>query len=424
MRQPREILSGPRPPPPPWPQHTGSPPQSAPGPPLLQRTHSNDPYGSKLSRRLYKLQRGLRSVHKRKIPWPTMESVDVNLTPKEYLDLLLEPLADLFNRLRGSFIGPGPLTYDTFTLDESIYGLSHGPGIGSGVSFSLSFKKIIDDLFYQPNDMFETQDNVSSSLTRVLSQAHEHAPSPPRTIVVTNFRDIAVFFPSSFAPQPSFEQVSSAQFSLALQVISAACIHDALPGFFWVDRPSECEFIPPEGPVQNPDAPLLSDDDLLATHRRHADFDIPTLLRDKARALQFFRWHDHVRRSHSKLVAQPKDVLHAVPHAFNLPLRPLYPFDARELPADTLRHITETQRASGMQASGIADRFVRAKSFLVEIQDIVSAGSEYGICTVYRCTIVSIDNVPVAVSPSLALKLFDDRFQVFREDTQREVEKS
>ncbi|KAG6894544.1 hypothetical protein C0992_005678 [Termitomyces sp. T32_za158] len=278
----------------------------------------------------------------------------------------------------------------------------------------------------EPNNMFETEDSVSPSITRLLSRALEYETKAPFVIIVTNFKDIAVFFPPScITPQPSFERVSSTQFSLALQVISAACIHKIAPAFGnYGNRPSDYRYLLPGGPVQNPNVPMLSDDEVLATHHRHSDFDIPTLLRNKAQASQFFRWHDRIRRRHSKLVAKPNDVLQAVPNpnAFNhILMRPLYPFDARQLPADTVKHIKETQRLSGLQASGIKERFMRAKSFLVEIQEIITAGSRYGISTVYRCKIVSIDNLPVAVSPNLALKLFDDRAQVFRENAQREV---
>ncbi|KAG6884143.1 hypothetical protein C0993_000954 [Termitomyces sp. T159_Od127] len=167
---------------------------------------------------------------------------------------------------------------------------------------------------------------------------------------------------------------------------------------------------------------MSSDDDVLATHHRHSDFDIPTLLRDKARALQYLRWHDHIQRRYSKLAAKPKDVLKAVPNALDpISLRPLYPFNIPELPPDTIKHITETQRPSPLQASRLRERFIRSKFFLVEIQDIISAGSERGICTVYRCKIISIDNRLVTSSPNLCLKLFDDRFQVFHENTQEEV---
>jgi hypothetical protein len=95
---------------------------------------------------------------------------------------------------------------------------------------------------------------------------------------------------------------------------------------------------------------------------------------------------------------------------FVLDIRPIYPFNASEIPSDTAAHLKATQRESPLVTAGVAESFKRSKIFTLEIQDVVAEGSERGICTVYRCQITSIDNVPVSLS-SLCLKLFDDRFQ-------------
>ena len=102
-------------------------------------------------------------------------------------------------------------------------------------------------------------------------------------IIVTNFEDLAVFFPpSDHCPQPTFERVSTTQFSLTLQIITAACIHGTCPLGFWIAGPDRdfC-FDLPKGPPQNPDGVMLSDDQVNAIHQRLSDFDIPTLLRNK-----------------------------------------------------------------------------------------------------------------------------------------------
>lgn len=91
-------------------------------------------------------------------------------------------------------------------------------------------------------------------------------------------------------------------------------------------------------------------------------------------------------------------------------IRPIYPFDASEIPPDTMTHLGRIQRESPLLAAGIAESFERSKSFTLRIQNVLSEGSERGICTVYRCQIISIDN-NIVPSPSLCLKLFDDRFQ-------------
>jgi hypothetical protein len=138
-----------------------------------------------------------------------------------------------------------------------------------------------------------------------------------------------------------------------------------------------------------------------------------TLVRDRARAFQFFRCHEYVLKKFSKLVAHPGDTLPAKTNEvgqFVPDICPIYPFDASEIPSDTAAHLKATQRESPLVTAGVAESFKRSKIFTLEIQDVVAEGSERGICTVYRCQITSIDNIPVSLSP-LCLKLFDDRFQ-------------
>jgi len=135
-----------------------------------------------------------------------------------------------------------------------------------------------------------------------------------------------------------------------------------------------------------------------------------TLVQDRTRALQFFRWHEHVSKKFPKLVAHPNDTLAAKTNEigqFVPDIRPIYPFDASEISSDAAAHLKATQRESLLVTAGVAESFKRSKFFTLEILDVVSEGSERGICTVYRC---QITNAPVSISP-LCLKLFDDRFQ-------------
>ena len=218
--------------------------------------------------------------------------------------------------------------------------------------------------------------------------------------------------------------VSTNKSALALRVVTTAYLRFAvsLGGFIDVPDPNmevEAGLVLPQGPPQDPNLPLLADDQVFATHNRHSDFDRATLVRDRARALQFFRWHTHVQQRCSKLVAHPNDTLTAVtgevgqyvsPH-----LRPIFPFDVDandEIPTDTGVHLKATQRESPLVAAGIAAMFERSKSFTLKVQNVIAKGTVRGICTVYRCQITSIDGAPVSVpSLSLCLKLFDDRFQ-------------
>jgi hypothetical protein len=174
------------------------------------------------------------------------------------------------------------------------------------------------------------------------------------------------------------------------------------------------DLILPQGPPHNPDRPLLTDEEVFASHHRHSDFDMATLVRDRPRAPQFFRWHKHVQKSYSKLVALPDDTLTAVTNEVGqtLPsIKPIYPFDNSEIPPDTKAHLEQIQRVSPLVTAGIAEAFERSKTFKLKIQSLILAeGSVHGICVVYRCQIISIDNNIVS-SPFLCLKLFDDRFQ-------------
>lgn len=68
------------------------------------------------------------------------------------------------------------------------------------------------------------------------------------------------------------------------------------------------------------------------------------------------------------------------------------------------------QRESPLATAGVTESFEWSEHFTVKVQDVLAEGSKHGICTVYRCLITSIDRKPVS-SPSLCLKLFDNRFQ-------------
>lgn len=270
----------------------------------------------------------------------------------------------------------------------------------------------------QPDDLFHSSGSVSSRLEYALSKTLEYNSSPD-SIIVTNFKEIAVFFPPAFnRPKPTFERILTTQLSLALRVLCTAYLLQPLPGGIFIDVPRpdlevDEELILPQGPPQDPLRPLLADQEVFATHHRHSDFDSATLIRDPSGALQFFRWHRNVQKQHSKLVAHPNDTISAVTNEVGqiVPeIRPIYPYDASEIPLDTAQHLKTIQRDSPLVTAGVAESFKRSKSFTLKIQNVVAEGSKHGICTVYRCQITSIDNKPTSTSP-LCLKLFDDRFQ-------------
>ncbi|KAJ3873483.1 hypothetical protein F5051DRAFT_419141 [Lentinula edodes] len=362
-----------------------------------------------LTRILSNLQCTLRSVHKRKIYWPVEESRSSNLTPSEYLMMLLRPIPDIFNQLHSPRCLKVPMKCVHVDFRYSICGATFIAeefklwGLTAPIVLSVS------------DDLFQSNGQVSSCAKYALSRALEHTSSA--TIIVTNFKEIAIFFPPARnRPEPTFERITTTQPSLSLRVLATAYLLDALPAGVFIDVPRpdmeiDEDVVLPQGPPQDPRQPLLGDEEVFATRHRHSDFDMATLVRDRARALQFFRWHEHVSNFYSKLVAHPNDTLTAKTNEvgqFVPDNRPIYPFDASEIPSDTAAHLMATQRKSPLVTAGVAELFKRSKSFSLKIQDVVSKGSERGICTVYRCQITSIDNDPVSISP-LCLKLFDDQ---------------
>ncbi|KAH0581609.1 hypothetical protein H2248_011312 [Termitomyces sp. 'cryptogamus'] len=439
LKIPRQIFSDPLPPPPTWSRLTDSSLRSVISTTSSSLQWKNVKDTSKLRYLLRGLQHGF-CFQKQKIFWSMNEIAKPNLPPNEYLENLLAPVARVFNQLRDQDLSP--IEYKAFKLDENIFGVTFKsavldsrligpPVILALVSGFCSFKIIHNSIPSQPDDLLGLEGDISSFAAHVLSQVIDlNSVASPCAIIMTNFRDLMIFSPPTRDdPQPSYEKVSTTQFSLALQVISTACIYGTLPSDFWIQIPDpdigmNTNLVLPEGPPRDPDRPLLTDEEVFATHKHQSDFDIATLVRDQTRALQFFRWQDHIQRRFSKIVA-PNDTLNAVANTLNFmrpPLQPIYSFDASELPADTIVHLKETQRQSPLKAAGLMEYFMLSKSFFtVKILDVIAEVSQSGICTVYRCHITSIDGCSMTPSPSLCLKLFDDRFQRFRDQIEEKL---
>ncbi|KIM42277.1 hypothetical protein M413DRAFT_130315 [Hebeloma cylindrosporum] len=253
----------------------------------------------------------------------------------------------------------------------------------------------------------------------MLSKCLQYNPGVS-SIIVTNFQDIAIFSPPTQTRQEAiYRKILTTQPILALRVISAAYLLGVLPRGIYIHTPHpdfeiDPNLILPEGPPLDPNQPLPADEKIFATHHRHSDFDHVTLVRDRARALQFFRWKEQAQRRYSKVVAHANDTLTASTNEVGLifppDVHPLYPFDASELPPDTTNHLISIQRESPLTRGGLDRLLEQSKSFTLKVQNIVDEGTPRTMCTVYRCQITSIDDTPV-LSPSLCLKLFDDRFQ-------------
>lgn len=204
---------------------------------------------------------------------------------------------------------------------------------------------------------------------------------------------------------------------MALRALTLAHIRENVSGWVFAFEPADAEddegnLILPEGPPIDPRQSLLSDEEVFASHQRVSDFDGVTLVRDRSRALQFFRWRQYIHQQCAKLVTHPRDIVVATTRdTHSPPPPPLYPFELSELPSETLAHVNATRRKSPLASSGIEDRFMQSRTFTLEIDSVISEGSKESMCSVFRCHITSIDGTPVTASPTLCLKLFDDRFQ-------------
>ncbi|KAJ3825600.1 hypothetical protein F5878DRAFT_723879 [Lentinula raphanica] len=411
LKHPDNIFNVAPPPPPPW--LTDAP---FPHIPTLRSSPSiqwNEFSTQRKTLRwtLSKLQNSLRSLHKRKILWP-VERYDSssNLTPIEYLMMLLQPIPTIFNQLNPSNYFKTPMKCLLVNLGHSIH----------GATFEFEelklWRLVAPIVIALPGDLFSSTGQIHSNVESALLLAMEH--SPKATVIITNFADIAIFLPSNYRrPEPTFERVSTTQPSLALRVLATAYL-------LVIDTRARLLYLPDpdwnpgqdvanlQGPPQDP-TQLLPDAEVFATHHCQSDFDMVTLVRDPARALQFFRWHEYVAKNVSKVVTHPHDTLTAKTNdvgQFHPGIHPVYPFDTSEVPPDTAAHLEAIQRKSPLVAAGVDTLLERSKTFTIEIQDVIDEGSEGGMCTVYRCQINTIDNIPVS-TPSLCLKLFDDRFQ-------------
>ncbi|KAI0339228.1 hypothetical protein BDW22DRAFT_1361707 [Trametopsis cervina] len=366
----------------------------------------------RFSRIVRGFQTALRSVHKRKISWPADESYLASLEPGEYLHGVMQPVVALFNELRATDITQTPVECVNIDLGSSLHAVT----------------------FVAPNVPKWTRTPIIVALPDALSDGHGSPTAPALfavssamkydptvfSVIVTNFKDIYVFLPSNSPPEQSlFGRIQTSQPGLAIRALAAACTWSATRRFPFIARPPpdievDEDFILPYGPPIDPNKPLTPDEEVFATHHRHSDFDFATLVRDRARALQFFRWHAHIRQHYSKVVAHPEDVIAAVSHdviATPGDPRPLYPFDHSELPDETVAHIEAMRRVSPFAAAGVEDAFTRSKSFTLKVQTVIAEGSPRGICTVYRCQLTSIDGHDMPNPITVCLKLFDDRFQ-------------
>jgi hypothetical protein len=225
--------------------------------------------------------------------------------------------------------------------------------------------------------------------------------------------EIAVFTPPWEEDLPhTFERLETSQLTLALRTISAASLFSFLPRPF-IQHPDIDTLEVREGPPQNPDQPLLSDQEVFDSCKQLTDFDLVTLPHYPAWAYQFFRWCKYAKEGKVP-IARSGDVLTAATNNTGIfspeNAHPLFPFDLSELPSDTSAHLKAIQRESPLTTANIGKCLEKSRNFTIKILETISENSAYGMSSVYLCQITSIDSQSVS-SPPLCLKLFDDRFQ-------------
>ncbi|KAF8351064.1 hypothetical protein F5887DRAFT_1068808 [Amanita rubescens] len=240
-----------------------------------------------------------------KVTTSSKHALSSSLTPSEYFMTLLRPIPDIFNQLHS----PKCLK----TLLKCIY-VDFGHSI-CGATFTVEEFKF----WGQPAPIvLPLSDDLFHSSGQVASRYRHFSP------------------PTRDHPEPTVERISTTQPSLALRVLTTAYVLNAIPAGRFIDVPSpdmeiDEDVVLPEGPPQDPHQPLIGDEEVFATHRRHFDFDLATLVRDRARALQFFH----------TLTAKTNEVGQIIPD-----IRHIYPFDASEISSDTAAHLKAIQRES------------------------------------------------------------------------------
>ncbi|KAI0339229.1 hypothetical protein BDW22DRAFT_1361710 [Trametopsis cervina] len=409
-KYPDRVLAGSLPSPRPW--ATPSPARALTPPATSIEWQRFEGEFTKLHKILRNFQTALRSVHKRKIIWPADESYLATLEPGEYLQSALQPVASFFNELRSPHISQVPVECVNIDLGSSLYAVTYRAS-------HLPRWQHIPIVVALPDPLFDNDGNLTPPALFAVSSAMKYDPSV-FSVIVTNFDDIAVFLPSGSISEPSlFGRVYTPQPGLTIRVLAAACTWRSICTERFIDRPAldneaDPDLVLPYGPPTDPNQPLTPDEEVFATHHRHSDFDFATLVRDRERALQFFRWHAHIRQHYPKVVAHPGDVITAATYDV-APIpgnpRPLYPFDHSELPDETVAHIEDARRVSPLASAGIEDAFAKSKLFTLKVQDVIAEGSSRGICTVYLCQLTSIDGCEIESPVNVCLKLFDDRFQ-------------
>ncbi|KIY69341.1 hypothetical protein CYLTODRAFT_372954 [Cylindrobasidium torrendii FP15055 ss-10] len=204
---------------------------------------------------------------------------------------------------------------------------------------------------------------------------------------------------------------------VAARVVLAAYIHETLPNNAYLTYPQTiAAFDPPtvHGCQVDPSIPMLPDEEVFATHKRHHDFDLYMLMNRPALALQFLRWKSHMQTCVSEIhTVRSGDNLLCSTDGFAKQhhlLVPYWPVDIQTIPTSTMECIRAVARPHALDEPARI-RLAASAAFELEISDQLAPGREPRGATVHRCRITSIDGEAIlsAGAQNLCVKLFDDR---------------
>ena len=247
-------------------------------------------------------------------------------------------------------------------------------------------------------------------------------------VIVTDLHDLILVHPMTSESRDviRYERLSLKGNLATLRIMIAAYLLDSLPVGLYCQVPVEPDdFIPspekraypeslriaPPKPSSSHDS-ILPDAALFSSHKRLSDFDLPLLLRDRERALQFYRWKDHESQtipSHgpgSTLTAQ-SNVMRDLRPQFSLD----HQLNPNKLPLEVRDHINAARRPCPLARLSLLEQLNGSTRITIKLIDSLTKSQRSGMCSTYTCQLTSIDGEEVNESPvMLCVKIFDDRF--------------
>jgi hypothetical protein len=241
-------------------------------------------------------------------------------------------------------------------------------------------------------------------------------------VIITDLRDVLLVHPATSEPgdEIRYEHLPLKGNLVTLRIIIAAYLLDSLPYGLYCQPPvEEDDFSPKErghdplgiAPPKPSHNYFLPDATLFISHKRLSDFDLSLLVQDRERALQFYRWKEHVSqavpsyRTGITMTAESTAMKTLVQH-----LSLNHQLDPSELSPDVRDHIKATKRPCPLKQASLLGKLLTSTQIAIRLVHSLSLPQSTSICSVYTCKLTSIDGSEVTDSPTICVKLFDDRF--------------